>query len=160
MGVTVHYEMPAEIVPRGNTPTDEPCAEMIAKALVIAKEVLDSAGITYEEIHKDDRNKEDLKHFDHYGFHLMLSGIGKGSEWVSYGWSYNLDFNFNETNPRDIEHVSIWHGRQFTKTMYALDFPKTHKAVVKIVKSWKEAGLVDYMYDEASYSKETGELIG
>ena len=140
MGITIHYAVSRYPMLMGNGRIpDDPFTGFIQKAEQLAQEVLNNLEFPHR-IHRFDRRDDQDQSRPQlvYGFEIEFEGPGKGSENLRFGWEQDRDC------------PTAWTGTHFCKTEYAKAANKTHRAVVKVIQAWDEAGLIEYVRDEAS----------
>ena len=141
MGITIHYAVTRYPMLMGNNDRipDDPFTGFIQKAEQLAQEVLNNLEFPHR-IHRFDRrdSQDQSRPQLVYGFEIEFEGPGEGSEKLSFGWE------------QDQGSPKAWTGTHFCKTEYAKAANKTHRAVVKVIQAWDEAGLIEYVRDEAN----------
>ena len=140
MGITIHYAVPRYPMLMGNGRIpDDPFTGFTQKAEQLAQEVLNNLEFPHR-IHRFDRrdSQEQSRPQLVYGFEIEFEGPGKGSENLPFGWKQDRDC------------PTAWTGTHFCKTHYAKAANKTHRAVVKVIQAWDEAGLIEHVRDEAN----------
>ena len=140
MGITIHYAVPRYPMLMGNGRIpDDPFTGFTQKAEQLAQEVLNNLEFPHR-IHRFNRRDSQDQSGPQlvYGFEIEFKGPGKGSENLTFGWK------------QDQDSPTVWTGAHSCKTCYAKAAKKTHRAVVKVIQAWDEAGLIEHVLDEAN----------
>ena len=139
MSATIHYAVPRYPMLMGNSRIpDDPYAGFIQQAEQLAQEALNNLEFPHQIHRFDYRDSQDQSRPQLvYGFEIEFKGPGKGSENLPFGWKQDQDC------------PTAWTGTHFCKTHFAKAADRTHRAVVKVIQAWDEAGLIQSVLDEA-----------